>query len=401
MKRITLLAAALSFVSFAGCGTDTEKEHTVVVVEPAKDRRDHATDQVYWFSGHIYDGMTGARLTGYALDLQFKDKTLPATIAEDGRYVVGPLPYFQDYTVRIHAEGYRSFLSHNEGIEFEWPVDETLVDHYAPEKGFYYNAYLFPADVQAPGATVWVNLEGTGSKPTAGTVRFTPDSSSGLAEAFPAVNGQIWANSDDMQLRSFSKPIVDGVATVAAGELTYGVSYVVTVFGVPGYAPIVSNLIGGYEDGISLTLGEIGSDSLELVYASTQSGMPMATGEVTLVFNRPIEFVPARSPAAYQAMVDANLAIFSPDDNGNFETNTLKAPDAGRGTKVEIRSNLLILRWDQAQALETVDANDPILSVTYGGLYGVEIRPAGETHANYHTTVGDELRSDSITVDLR
>ncbi|HEY0839599.1 MAG TPA: hypothetical protein VGD74_05390 [Vulgatibacter sp.] len=400
MKRITLLAAALSSVVLVGCG-DSEKENTVVIVEPAKEKRDHARDQVYWFSGHIYDGMTSARLTSYTLDLQYKDTTLTANVGEDGRYVVGPLPYFQDYTVRIRAEGYRSFLSHNAGIEFEWPTEEAQVDRFAPEKGFYYNAYLFPADVQAPGATVWVNLDGSDAKPTAGTVRFTPDSSSNLTEPYPAVNGQIWANSDDMQLGSFSKPIVDGVASVQAGELTYGVTDLVTVFGVPGYAPVVSSILGGFEDGLSLTLDEIASDDLELVYDTTQSGMPASNGEVTLVFNRPIEFAPPRTVAQYQGIVDANLSIFSPDDNGNFETNTLKTPDDGRGTKVEIRSNLLILRWDQSKALETVDAADPILSVTYGGLFQVDIRPAGETHPSYRTSVGSELGSDSITVDLR
>ena len=397
MKRLAL-AAVVSSLFLSACGED--KEHTVVLVEPAKDSRDHARDQVYYFSGHIYDGVTGSRLTKYTLDLQFKDQTISAKIAEDGRYSVGPLPYFQDYTIRVRAEGYRSFMSHNEGIDFEWPVEDTLVDHYAPERGFYYNAYLFPVAVQAPGAKVYVTLTDSTTKPANGVARFSPMTSPGLEMMFPAVNGQTWYNNDDVELRSFTKPVINGVATVEAGEFVYGMQYDVTVYGVDGYTPSSTSIWGGYEDLVTVSVSPLDSDSLYLVYKTTNMGLPIPSGEVTFVFNRPIEWVPTHTAAEYAKMVDETITINSPDLNGNTERNTLKAADSDRGTAVEIQENLLTIRWNQLQALATADGGDPILSITYGGLMGLEIRPAGSKDPGLRTTLGS-LQGSNVTVSMK
>lgn len=398
MKRLAL-AAVVSSLFITACGDD--KEHTVVIVEPARDSRDHARDQVYYFSGHIYDGVKGNRLTDYTLDLQYKNQTIAAKIDEDGRYSVGPLPYFQDYTIRISKAGYRSFLSHNEGIEFEWPIEETQVDHFAPEKGFYYNAFLFPEATQAPGAKVWVTLTDSTAKPTTGTVRFTPATTSSIQDLFPALTGKIWNNSDDLQLRAFTKQVLNGVATVEPGELVYGVQYEVTVFGVDGYSPTTTTLYGGYEDGVTVSVAPFDSHDLRLVYRTTNMGLPIASGEVTLVFNRPIEWVPTHTAAEYAKMVDETLAIDSPDENANTERNTLKAVDSDRGTVVEIQENLLVIRWNQLQALATADSGDPILSVTYGALNGLEIKPAGSTDPGLRSTVGVLQGGNTITVRMR
>ncbi|HWV39425.1 MAG TPA: hypothetical protein VN033_13230 [Vulgatibacter sp.] len=398
MKRLAF-AAAVSSLLLAACADDKE---TIVIFEPAAGSpQDHARDQVYYFSGHIYDGVNGTRLTNYSLDLQYKNQTIAATIAEDGRYSVGPLPYFQDYTIRIRAEGYRSFLSHNAGIQFEWPDEVTQVDRFAPEKGFYYNAFLFPAALQAPGATVWVTLADSTAKPSTGTVRFSPVNSSSIQDMFPALMGKVWTNSDDLQLRAFTKPVVNGVAAVEPGELVYGVLYEVTVFGVDGYAPGSTSIVAGFEDGVTVSVDPVDSHNLRLVYRTTNMGLPIPTGEVTFVFNRPIEWVPTRTAAEYAKLVDETLDIFSPDENGNSELNTLKAPDQDRGTVVEIQENLLVIRWNQLQALATADSGDPILSVTYGALNGLEIRPAGSTDPSLRSTVGLLQGGNTITVSLR
>ena len=61
-----------------------------------------------------------------------------------GRYFVGPLLANADYSIVVEAEGYRSFLSHNELI----PTAAEL-----SLMSFYYDAFLYPSSVNTPGVT--------------------------------------------------------------------------------------------------------------------------------------------------------------------------------------------------------------------------------------------------------
>src|SRR4051812_26111670 len=60
-----------------------------------------------YFNGYVYDGADGSRLQGYTLEVQYRDAIMPGTVAPDGRYQLGPIPVFQDYTISITANGYR------------------------------------------------------------------------------------------------------------------------------------------------------------------------------------------------------------------------------------------------------------------------------------------------------
>ncbi|WP_157370443.1 hypothetical protein [Vulgatibacter incomptus] len=385
----TGLVALLGACLFAtACGKDKE---TILVQEQ------QTADQVYYFSGHIYDGLTGQRLTGYSLDLQFRDKKLSAQVDAEGRYFVGPLPYFQDYTVRVKADGYRSFLSHNAGITLDWNHESFLVHEHAPEKGFYYNAFLYPDDLVAPATQVFVTTWDTEKRPS-GTVRFTPTNVPAMLDYLPAVNGQIWNNADDLQLRTVTKTVTDGVATIEAGELGFGVHYDVMVYGAAGYAPGIAGFLAGIDDYVTVVLDPLDAAGLELVYNSITTGIPAPNGEIVLAFNQPIEFDPLHTAAEYAKYVDDTLSIDSWDENGNGKWNELK--NASRGTAVQIKGNLLILRWNPQEALATVDDNDPIYSVTYGALDSVLVRPAGGKYWE-RASIGMLVGTTSLTVNLR
>jgi hypothetical protein len=67
----------------------------------------------YYFDGRVYNGVDGNRLVDYDIQLQFLDREIDGTVDDNGRYFLGPLTPFNDYTIAIEANGYRSFLSHN------------------------------------------------------------------------------------------------------------------------------------------------------------------------------------------------------------------------------------------------------------------------------------------------
>src|SRR5688572_33383590 len=67
----------------------------------------------YYFTGRVYDGAAGTRLVDYDIELQYLDRIVAGIVDDDGRYSIGPLQPFNDYTIAIRAEGFRSFLSHN------------------------------------------------------------------------------------------------------------------------------------------------------------------------------------------------------------------------------------------------------------------------------------------------
>src|SRR4029079_7713543 len=91
-----------------------------------------------YFSGRIYDGVSLGRLTDYSIRLEYFDRVIPGTVDENGRYFVGPLLSDADYSIVVVAEGYRSFLSHNERVaKTAQPSLESL----------YYDAFLYPEQV--------------------------------------------------------------------------------------------------------------------------------------------------------------------------------------------------------------------------------------------------------------
>lgn len=392
--RIAIPLLAALTLAFTGCGSDKE---TVVVRESPTPKADHARDQVYFFSGHIYDGTSNARLTSYSLDILYKDQTLSAKVDGDGRYSVGPLPYFQDYTVRIQANGYRPFMSHNEGIEFEWyDASGNLLEAYAPEKGFYFNAYLYPDNLTVGETTIYVTADDTDAKPS-GNLRVIPTTSP-MMQPFSLTGLNSWENSGDLEQPWIVTPLTDGVATIEEGKLLYGVEYMVLLTRADAYYPEFGSFTGGVETLITLVLQPVDEGSPELVYASIWNDQPSKNGEVFLVFDRPIELDPRFKKAEYIEFIEAGLAI--QQEAGG--TNALNAPEDGRGVSLDITDNILTLKWNAANGLDVVDDDHAITRLTYGGLNQVRIRSVGASHGqgSSWTTLASEWGSNTIEVDL-
>ncbi len=363
----------------------------------------------YYFSGRVYNGAEGARLAKYDIELQYLDRRVEGTVDDDGRYFIGPLTPFNDYTIAISAEGYRSFLSHN-----IMKVDDELSnnkdpgdDGKRPDVSQYFDAYLYPTVVQSPATRFHITQSDTDAA-AAGTIRLHPTSSSSLfdsAATRPAgVGTQVWLNDDDLQFSTVTRPFSGGIADFAEGDLIYGVTYLVTVYGVAGHAEAQASFTAGVDGDPSIVLSPLTLTPLSLSFVSTQLGTPVASGEVVFLFNEPAILDPLATPDAYVSALEAAFAISSPDKNGNGVTNKLKAFDptaspGSLGIGIKLESNKLTLSWDPAVALLTTDAADPIRSVTYGGLDGVVLRPANGQGATA-VTLAALFGAKSITVPV-
>ncbi len=362
----------------------------------------------YYFAGRVYDGVAGSRLTDYDIELQYLDRRQEGMVDDDGRYFLGPLTPFNDYTVAVRADGFRSFLSHNvmkvndELTNNNNPKDDT--QH--PDESQYFDAYLFPIDVVSPGATIRVSLADSTDRPS-GTIRFRPALPSTLAddavELPAAIAGQVWRNDDDLQFASITRDFTDGTVTLAPGDLVEGVSYAVTIYNVAGHAQLTgATYVPGTTGDTAYVVPRLISSPLAISFNSTQLGLPSAAGEVVFVFNQDVELGPSGTADAYLGSLEQAFAISSPDKNTNGQVNALRPFDpaaaaGSRGLSMKLAGDKLTLSWDPGVALLTTDAADPIRSVTYGGLNGVRLRA---TDSLLETTLGALLGANSITVQV-
>jgi len=363
----------------------------------------------YYFAGRVYNGVDGARLTDYDIDLQFLDRSESGTVDNDGRYFIGPLTPFNDYTVAIRAEGYRSFLSHN-----VMKVNDELTqnnnasdDNQHPDQSQYFDAYLFPTNVISPAAIIRVSESDSADLPS-GTIRLRPVASSTLLNDFvemPAgIAGQLWLNDEDLQFSSVTRDFTGGLVTFAEGDLTYGVTYSITIYNVAGHAQFQALYTAGTTGNAAFIVNPLTSTPLAIAFISTQLGTPSATGELVFIMNQPVQLDPLATQASYLKSLEANFTIDSPDANTNGQQNTLKpfdpmATPGARGLSITVAAEKVTLKWNPAQALQTTDAADPIRSVTYGGLDGVKLRPINGSAADA-ATLDTLLGTASITVPV-
>lgn len=246
MKKTMLLCALVAAPILGACGDDDDKGEELV-----------GEGSGYWFAGRVYDGATGARLTDYEIELQYADRVRRGEVDDDGRFLVGPLEPMHDYTVAIVADGYRSFLSHNAGLDGEWygnPVT-GVYEQVEFTTSLYYDAWLFPEDLTAPATNFYVTTANGGE--AAGQIRLTPTGSSSLVQSRAGVPGQMWQNDEDLQFGTVTQAFSGGVATIAAGTLAYGVQYQVTILGVEGYQAANTTFAAGLDGDQSITCPSI------------------------------------------------------------------------------------------------------------------------------------------------
>jgi hypothetical protein len=339
--------------------------------------------------GQVYDGASGTLLTSYTMSVLYRDQTLKAKVSATGRFVVEHLPVFQDYTVQIDSDGYRTFRSHN--AMFNVPNPNALSRPDSSLQTFYYDAYLFPSNLMAEAVSLSVRKDTATGDPASGKVRIRPTSESLLddtsAEIPAGVLNQVWLNDEDLQTKAISRDFAGGMIAIAAGELVYGVRYLVDVFEVTGYQPFEGQITAGIDGSRTLVLSAETSDPLMLVMTSagtcTKPTGPTDTAAAVVSFqlNQPIEFSMSTYPGGFPEMVDDNFTINWPNTNFDANQNTL-ATDASstvqeHGTTTVISGNTITFSWNAQTGLATKDPAD-----TFGyarwNVGQVQIQPVGK-----------------------
>src|SRR4051812_23316970 len=143
MKTSIIGVAVLALLAGLGCGGDSGGEHKV------------------YFVGDVYDGASGARLSKSSLtsvQVLYGGQKIKVDIEEDGRFLSrDPLPTWRDYTVKIEANGFRSFASYNPGVDV--PASVAMTDGVAQSsttQTLDFAAYLFPVSIKSPALTLTV-----------------------------------------------------------------------------------------------------------------------------------------------------------------------------------------------------------------------------------------------------
>jgi hypothetical protein len=365
----------------------------------------------YYFTGVVYNGETGAKLEDYSLTLtQAGEEDLEATVDGNGAYSVGPLKPGSDYVVTIDADGYRPFFA-AEAMKTGLPTVDA--DRQVTQ---YFEAYVFPTDLESPAVTFDIFGEDSISTRPSGKVRFAPkgDGASALnlgGVTTPAVGTQMWANDADRKLGTVaSVDLTDGVVEVPAGELVYGVAYTATVYAVDGHAYESFDFTAGLTGHQTVVLDDLTDGALQLMATSLDTGDYSENGTVTYTFNFPIEYSPTTPDYVAAELIDDGITIGQADSNENTEYNvlintvdpTLDDPnDQERRTSIEIEGNTLTISWpgfENADAFEDgfFDQED-LISVTYS-LTGIMLRRVGSTDAEARSL--SSLVGASETVQL-
>ncbi len=350
-----------------------------------------AADHTVSFVGFAYDGVSGDRLTGYALTLEVADTQSDGTVADSGRYNAGPISVWDDFTVVIgRGDDYRDFRSHNAriGLPPELAQSDDIAD-IASHQTLHFDAYLFPASLEAPAVTF--TIETPAGTPPSGSIRLRPIGPSILAgsDDTPAgVPDQVWVNDEDLQGGVLSADFSGGTFTIDAGTLIYGVQYGVDIYGVSGHQPLAATYAAGIETNKTFTLEEEVAEPLVVTDSSVETctppGSPTDTSGaiVTIQFNHPIELAASAYPGGPVEALDDGISIVSTDSQGDgVLLNTLYADmldnTQERGVTATATNNTLTISWNPNLGLETKDPDDPIDQVTYAGLANVQIQRMG------------------------
>jgi len=340
------------------------------------------------FDGYAYDAVTGARLTGYSIDAIVGETTVNGTIGTEGRYLVGPVDAWSDFSILIGNSGYRPFLSHNAaiGLPPELAQSDDIAD-LSTHQTLFFDAYLFPSDLEAPAVTLTIATAIMGEAPD-GRIRLRPIGPSLLSDSSTdapgGVDGQVWINDEDLQGGVISADFSGGTYAINAGELVYGVEYQVDIYDVAGYQPLTGSYSAGIETNKTFTLTEEVGEPVTVVSSTASTCQPPASANatsgatITVEFNQPVEFATTGYPGGPEEALDDGLSIISPDANNDTVQNTLKTDMSDtaqeRGVSANISGTTLTINFDPSTGLDIKDAADPIETVTYSGLGNVSIQ---------------------------
>jgi hypothetical protein len=348
---------------------------------------DEPNHQIY-FSGSVWNGATGEKVTSYKIRaLVQRDEAVSSSVNSAGQYLIGPLEPWNDFTIEIEADGYRSFHSHNRMLGLPGVFnDPDEIEEHTSTQSYVFDAVLFPESLATPATTLFVVSE-QGDTLLNGKVRLAPTDGSALTLDDPNTNapipGQLWTNDDDRQVGTLVKDFTGGQVELAAGELVYGVMYNVSIYDVPEHQLTSVFYQAGINGNQRYVVETVSSPPFAMLTMTKQND-PAATVEIT--FSETIEF--ALHPSGlynethYREFIDDNFSISSGDADADGVYNILKS-DASpsvqeRGTSITITGNKLVLSWNRTTGLQTSDAEDPIGIAYYQGLSSIYVQPVGK-----------------------
>jgi hypothetical protein len=391
---------------------------TILAGATACGSKDSGGHHDVFFVGYVYDGATGARLDKTVLSnvsMTYGDKDIKLDIEDDGRFVTrDPLPTWQDYVVTIEANGYRSFVSYNQGVDLPASLAMTNgIAQASTQQTLDYAAYLFPTALKSPAMTLTVTApDPVTGLPTAnainGTLRLRPlglpaieiDTSGAAALSI----NRVWANDNDLLTQTVVKSIMNGSVSVDEGELVYGVAYEVAIYDVPGYQPLVASTVSGLPGSGALVAGTVTSrsftlvrdaqDPLKIIGSDALSCLPPPGSstsygaKITLTFSADIEIV----GTTYAEDVDNGLSITEPTPPSSTTTviyycplkTATGDPSQERGSKVEVAGPSLSFSFNPSIGLATTYFGTTcmvppsITSVSYGGISAMMLQPMGD-----------------------
>ena len=385
--KVALTASLLVASAVAGCGSkdDPKGQHEI------------------WFMGSVIDGATGSLLTSYTLTLVYGSHTVNGTVDASGRYVVGPLPAWNDYGIVIAKDGYRAFSSYNAGISPPVPPTNAIssdvyTSNTTQTKDF--DAYLFPAGIEVPSTTVTVIEQGANAMPAAGSIRLQPTSASVIQSQASEVPMQIWTNDNDILASAVSGTFSGGTFSVPDSSLVYGVGYQIVIYGVAGYQAGSGTLQGGLQTGVTVTLAPAPATPLVLVSQVPTTCMAYGTpvtatsiAQVVFTFNQKIEdgtMTVGKGPE----MLDNQVSATTLSGYG-LKTSTSSTVQE-RGTSFVISENTLTIAFNPSVGVSAIVAGDMLQYVIYNGLSSIFLQPVG--HPEQRLTLSSLLNNQpSVT----
>lgn len=361
----------------------------------------------YYFTGWVYDGVTNERLAGedYELFATFGTETISGSQSEEGRFWVGPIEPFHDYTISIDAgENYRPFYA----------SQSFLVGAARGADGRQsqlFEAFLFPSPDQLPSPPLTFTIQTPDGTLANGQLRVTPANDVGESvlnlqgDIDGSVDGQVWENDADRKFETVVAEIVDGVVTFNEGDLVYGVEYEATVFAVEGYSLQSFTFRSGVTDDQTVVLSRLTEQALAITANSLDYGVGLDEfATIVLTFNQEIELSPSFSEASVFEAVDDGFTISSPDADGDGDVNQLYFSDDDddiqeHGAYFVIDGNTLTFLWDRVDDnFETTDNADPIAFASYN-VSSIRLRPVG-ARAEREVALATLLGATSIGIQV-
>jgi hypothetical protein len=374
---IALLAVAGSGLGCGGSSEERKGSHEI------------------WFMGSIYDGASGAVLSGYSISLTYGPKTVNGTVDGNGRYTLGPLEAWNDYAVTVSLDGYRAFTSYNSGISPPPPpsvsggATQTTTNVYADvysantTQTFDFDAYLFPLSVQPSPLTISIVTSDPNTPNPNGSIRLRPVSQPSIQDSVGGVGNQVWSNDQDMLAAVISSPFMDGSIMIDSASLVYGVNYQVAVYDVAGFMPVTGQTVrAGSQTSLIVNISTtaspltIVSNTISMCRPAGQSTNVVMTAQISFKFNTSsIEDVTSVTLGRGGEVLDNALSVVT-QMGGILKSNVLvNTPE--RGTSFVLSGDTLSIWWNPSVGLMNPSATDTIVAVTYGGLSTITLQPTG------------------------